>query len=418
MAIKRCPYCRAIIDEKEQYCNNCGTQLLFPDDEAVDEEIPGEKIIDADVEEKDYEIPEPGTELEEPEPDDEDEDVGEEDKSGESVRETSGEGEEEVIVIDEDEKKPEEGGDDRVRTEDSGEKRPAVRTSGKSAPQTGGLDEPGAAEAGKESGGEAPAAFEAEPGAEAPTPERPMTFDTGELDRIGRTAEIGKQEVDRFLDILKEKEEENRAMNAVPGDADDSLPPWANGMKNQAEAPATPMNEEETSDEEAVTGEIEEPDIEDRNIRPVPRVADSGIGLPEKVTQATLPFEPAASAAARAAAERAPAARRPWPVERTDEEKEEAEEPEEREQRERPPFRLSVFLKAKTFDALFVAVFWLISLWLAARSMEVTLFQMFGATSANLFVFYGALLVLYLFLFYFFLGETLGDRLFRDSDRI
>ena len=60
MAIKRCPYCRALIDEKEQYCNNCGTQLLFPEDGAVEEEIPGEKIIDADVEEKDYEIPEPG----------------------------------------------------------------------------------------------------------------------------------------------------------------------------------------------------------------------------------------------------------------------------------------------------------------------------------------------------------------------
>ncbi|MHB8095354.1 MAG: hypothetical protein ACYDH0_10495 [Candidatus Aminicenantales bacterium] len=417
MAIKRCPYCRAIIDEKEQYCNNCGTQLLFPDDEAVDEEIPGEKIIDADVEEKDYEIPEPGAELKEPEPDDEDEDVDDDGKSDEAEQEATGEVDEEVIVIDEDEKKPEDGGDDRPRTDDGSGEEPAARTSGKDDPRTGGLDEPDAAEAGEESAGEEPAAFEEEPEAEAPSSERPMTFDTGELDRIGRTAEIGKQEVDRFLDILKEKEEENRAMNAVPGDADEGLPPWANGMKNQAEAPATPMNEEETSDEEAVTGEIEEPDIEDRDIRPVPRVADSGIGLPEKVTQATLPFEPAASAAARAAAERAPAVRRPWPVERT-EEKEEAEEPEEREQRERPPFRLSVFLKAKAFDALFVAVFWLISLWLAARAMEVTLFQMFGATSTILFVFYGALLVLYFFLFYFFLGETLGDRLFRDSDRI
>ena len=75
MAIKRCPYCRALIDEKEQYCNNCGTQLLFPEDGAVEEEIPGDKIIDADVEEKDYEIPEPGADkpVEDPEDDDEDE---------------------------------------------------------------------------------------------------------------------------------------------------------------------------------------------------------------------------------------------------------------------------------------------------------------------------------------------------------
>ncbi|MCK7478437.1 MAG: zinc ribbon domain-containing protein [Candidatus Moduliflexus flocculans] len=59
MAIIRCPYCHAIIDENDKYCNNCGTQLLFTEDEAVEEEIPGEKIIDADVEEKDYTVDEP-----------------------------------------------------------------------------------------------------------------------------------------------------------------------------------------------------------------------------------------------------------------------------------------------------------------------------------------------------------------------
>ena len=48
MAIKRCPYCRSIIDERDQFCNNCGTQLLFPEDEFIEEEIPGEKLVDAD----------------------------------------------------------------------------------------------------------------------------------------------------------------------------------------------------------------------------------------------------------------------------------------------------------------------------------------------------------------------------------
>jgi len=46
MAIKRCPYCKSIIEESEKYCNNCGTQLLFPEDELVEEDIPGEKITD------------------------------------------------------------------------------------------------------------------------------------------------------------------------------------------------------------------------------------------------------------------------------------------------------------------------------------------------------------------------------------
>jgi len=59
MAITRCPYCHAIIDENDKYCNNCGTQLLFADDEEIEEEIPGEKIVDAPVEEKDYTVDEP-----------------------------------------------------------------------------------------------------------------------------------------------------------------------------------------------------------------------------------------------------------------------------------------------------------------------------------------------------------------------
>lgn len=48
MAIRRCPYCKAIIDESQKYCNNCGTQLLFPADEAEEEPIKGEKIVDED----------------------------------------------------------------------------------------------------------------------------------------------------------------------------------------------------------------------------------------------------------------------------------------------------------------------------------------------------------------------------------
>jgi hypothetical protein len=48
MAIRRCPYCKAIIDESQKYCNNCGTQLLFPDEEPGEEPIKGEKITDED----------------------------------------------------------------------------------------------------------------------------------------------------------------------------------------------------------------------------------------------------------------------------------------------------------------------------------------------------------------------------------
>jgi hypothetical protein len=48
MALKKCPYCQAIIDEKIEFCSNCGTQLLFPEDESIEEDIPGDKIIEDD----------------------------------------------------------------------------------------------------------------------------------------------------------------------------------------------------------------------------------------------------------------------------------------------------------------------------------------------------------------------------------
>ena len=126
------------------------------------------------------------------------------------------------------------------------------------------------------------------------------------------------------------------------------------------------------------------------------------------MTQTTLPFEKPIPREEIPAELKAGRSRREESYEEEAEEKGAA--------RVRPPFKLSVFLKAKSFDILFVAVFWLVSLWLAARSMNVTIFQMFGVVPNGLFVFLGALLVLYFFLFYFFLGETLGDRLFRDED--
>jgi hypothetical protein len=114
MAIKRCPYCRAIIDEKDQYCNNCGTQLLFPEDADAEEEIKGEKIVDADVEDKDYEIPKP-----------EDQASGTaESAEEEELEEDEAEPEEEVILVDEN--KPDEGG---KKSTASRRKRPRRRRS-------------------------------------------------------------------------------------------------------------------------------------------------------------------------------------------------------------------------------------------------------------------------------------------------
>ena len=414
MAIKRCPYCRAIIDEKDQYCNNCGTQLLFPEDAEAEEEIKGEKIVDADVEDKDYDIPKP-----------EDEAAG----TAESAEEEELE-EEEVILVDEN--KPDEGGKKSTAELVPEEKAPEETLAGVPA------------------GGDALPALSAEPAAEIPTEgvpvifaaergwsrseteegraekledepvteeqipagKKPLTFDTRELDRIGRTAELGKEQVEKFLEVLKEREEESKARSIKTPESEDHFPPWARGMKEPVPASGFEGGDTATDREDLEAGEplpeSEEEVAEERDERSARRIKDSGIGLPEKVTQATLPFEKAIPRG------EIPAEGKVAPVREEGRYKEEAEE--EEAARERPPFKLSVFLKAKSFDVLFVTVFWLASLWLAARSMDVTIFQMFGVAPDGLFVFLGALLVLYFFPFYFFLGETLGDRLFRDDD--
>jgi len=426
MAIKRCPYCRAIIDEKDQYCNNCGTQLLFPEDAEAEEEIKGEKIVDADVEDKDYDIPKP-----------EDEAAGTaESAEEEELEEEEAEREEEVILVDED-KRGERG---KISTAElvSEEKAPEETPVG--VPAEGGTPPEISAEPGAEIPTEGVPVMlaaerdgsrreteegkaeklEDEPETEEQVPagKKPLTFDTRELDKIGRTAELGKEQIEKFLEVLKEREEESKARNIKPPETGDHLPPWASGMKEKAPASGfeggdAAMGREEGEEQEDLEAgeplpERGEDAAEEKDGRPARRIADSGIGLPEKVPQATLPFEKAIPR------EEIPAEGKVAPFRKDEPYEEEAEE--EEAARERPPFKLSVFLKAKSFDVLFVAVFWLISLWLAARSMDVTIFQMFGVVPSGLFVFLGALLVLYFFPFYFFLGETLGDRLFRDED--
>ena len=50
-----------------------------------------------------------------------------------------------------------------------------------------------------------------EPVEPPPSGKKPLTFDTSDLDKIGRTAELGKEQVEDFLDVLKEREEAEQA---------------------------------------------------------------------------------------------------------------------------------------------------------------------------------------------------------------
>ncbi len=290
---------------------------------------------------------------------------------------------------------------------------------------------PASGEGGESAGAPEPEEAPAQPGPEEPAPlvKKPLTFDTSDLDKIGRTTELGKDQVENFLEVLKAREEESRLGRTAAPEAEESLPPWAAGIKDAAGEPGPEVKVEMMREDDIEQGEPEEPEAREEAETPAgldekelprarrPRVADSGIGLPEKVSQAALPFEreiPRDEGISRPAAP--PGAGRRSIVREEEGVEEPEEETAERVARTLPPFKLSVFLKAKSFDVLFVAVFWLASLWIAARSMDVTLFQMLGKASSGLLAYFGALLVLYFFLFYFFLGETLGDRLFRDED--
>jgi hypothetical protein len=384
MAITRCPYCHAIIDENVKYCNNCGTQLLFSGDENVEEEIPGEKILDAETEEKDYTIDEPEGEKRPTKDPDLEEDLDEETEKLTLDKLVAEEAEvddedltEEVILVDEIE-----------------------------AGEAGGKDEPGEEAA-----------------------LQPVTFDTLELEGIGKTVELGKEKIDKFLEILANKEAEVKLPPKEAREPSGTLPPWASTMKG---APVFPDEtgpvgalDQGAADTPGPAGE------EEVEIFPRRRDSDSTIGLPERVSQSPLPFEQGAAEEEEEEEEPAegearekifptagpvrPEREAVRPVRESERRETEAEE-EGEEPAPRPPFSFSVFFKSKAFDVLFVGLFWLAALWLAATSMGATLFDILGSTSGSMLLLYAALVFLYFFLFKFFLGETLGDRLFRERE--
>lgn len=376
MAITRCPYCRAIIDEKDQFCTNCGTQLLFPEDEAVDEEIPGDRIVDAADEDKEYEIPPPGI------VDDEEDEVP-------AVEDDL---EEEVIIIDEIEeavrRAASDDSDPSVAEEPPAEEPPIVRDDSGELPRDTALD--------KKTHGEEPS--------------RPLTFDTGELEKSGRTAaDLGNQKIDRWLESRQGQDQEKDRVMTDRRKKDDTLPPWAGRIHGD-------LSREKNEDDP-----VERP--------PIPE--DSGIGLPESVTQAALPFgaTPEPGTGEEISWKTGEDTEEPsdWELGRDEEafeEREDIEEPEESEDLEesvgddaaRPParaFRISEFLKSKAFDLFFMAVIWFVSTLLAARLMDTTVFRLLPAAVKALLGYFAVLVALYFFLFQFFLGETLGDRMFR-----
>jgi hypothetical protein len=510
MAITRCPYCHSLVDETSKYCQNCGTQLLFPEDEKIEEEIPGEKIIDVEEEEEE----EPGTVEIEEEKLEEAEDEGKEAEEEEA---------EEITLIEEIERLESGHGTEVAREPESAEttqvlepgpaaveaetqavevEAPAVEAEAEPVtekPETGAVFEaaqPAEPEKAEEEAEEEkeetrlmaepePEAeagpWEATPSAEArgETPaEEPAaaetvaggaeagaklgTFDTRELEDIGKTTDLGRMRLDRLFDEIMEDREERRKAEAAPEEepkkSSGTLPPWADAMIRGGETPSageavgerpspgtderfTPSALAEEAERElearSTTYGAEREDAGPAGKRPR---SDSTIGLPEKVTPLSIPFETEEAEVEEAGEEESF-----LPAEEAEEEEELEKEKEagapceaaETTAAERPaatarditekpfeaekaeavrPFSFSTFIKSRLFDILFVGVFWLVGLWLAAHSMGATIFDLLAVTARPLLVFLAILIAVYIFLFKFFLGETLGDRLFRERE--
>ncbi|OGD19675.1 MAG: hypothetical protein A2W03_06910 [Candidatus Aminicenantes bacterium RBG_16_63_16] len=396
MAIRRCPYCKAIIDEQDKYCNNCGTQLLFPEDEFVEEEIPGEKIIDEDeseeMEEKDTtEEQELEAELEE-----EEELIGDEEdeaeEEGEEEDEDEAEKDESEKLAEEKEAEEEEGGPQEDRLEAEAEE--GKDTDELEELALGGEKDAGAEPAEKEPG---PEVEEGQAGTDDKERyEEEVEEEEDELRGPDVSGTGGPAESDKVYEVSIEEDELIVKTKDVPRRSESiaetikekvrppdtgSLPPWASRIR---ETPAIVESEEEAQAPKALSREW---------------TTDSGIGIPERITQAALPYTDTGG----------PAAGR-----EKDHVDEETEAVTAEEEEAAPAGTLSLKLRAKLVDWVFVTALWVISLWFTAQVVGVSFFRLLFGSPLPVLAFYVILLGLYFFLFLYFLGETLGDHYFSE----
>jgi len=414
MAIRRCPYCKAIIDEGSEYCSNCGTQLLFPEDEYIHEDIPGDKV----VEEETPEVNKPkkgggssrGRKKKEEEPEPEKQEDVEEDVEFEPMEEEEAERveEEEVQKSPEAERdeffvEPQEpafGTEDLEKVIDPEEKEKAeIEKFLKSLKEDR-----------DEWDGEIPPTDELPPWAEKIKDEKPdeMPFvDTGSVEEDQEFEEpkealpleekeiAEEQPIDEELpvegspSVEEEKEEMEEILKPRGLTPEDEVPEVQIPEEEESEegiieeeAAEEVIAEEEIVEEEII--EVDKPEeelIEEKTPEEEASMPDTGMGLPEGVEQEKLPFVDTSTG-------------------------------EFDEEEKSSPSRLSTWFKSRAFDVLFIAAFWIVALHIASRMLSTNLFKLISVSALPAVAFYLALLAVYLFLFFLFLGQTLGDHLF------
>jgi hypothetical protein len=404
VAIRRCPYCKAIIDESQKYCNNCGTQLLFPEDDSNEEPIKGEKILDDDFKDE----PE-NKGFDEPA---DDQGIEREEIDLEAVLKGSG----------------------HFPGEPAEALRPAGRDNG-SVPNAAAPPAP------------SPKAESEEPAA-ARRPARSRKKPDSAVPKNDT-----REEIARLIAVLEEKEKKGLEPPELP--IGDDIPgpepepkttpgtplgkpkrrdkaveiptPVPSSWENLLKKPPTtdlengplpgafaPLEDIEAEEPPAIEGPSANPaagdtmDFEQEVFRRTPPSVPSPtrMGIPEGVTgeSALLPRLDGEEELPREEI------RRPLFEEEIPAAVPAAAGPSEE---EAAPRRLGFFRKigALFFDIIFIAAVCLASLWLAARLMDVALFDLVSGARVSIALYFLALLFGYFFLFLFFLGETLGDRM-------
>ncbi len=420
MAIRKCPYCKAIIEEGAEYCSNCGTQLLFPEDEKIEEEIPGEKIVDDDSDDDDEEAVIEPPEVEPPE------------KKTEESKDLQDVEVHQKAEEDGQEKKEVQGGfhleEQKVLKQEQNEEFESEEE----------ILEKESVEISLEDIDEKDVIKKIEKEIFPDSKEEILKI--GDLDKPVESSELEKQDIDRFIESMRRDQRKDTAPVPSPRESvedllhkdeepakenvpDFVLPPEESKDIEEPvhEEPVLDEPGEEEPEEEIIvedspplssappffekkaivppTDELpawaskikEEPPSnipmteEEKKFVPQerPPTMDTGMGLPEVVAQKDLPF----NEETHVAKEEKPKAL---------------------------PSQFSNWIKPRIFDVLFIGAVWFITTWIASYVMEVKLFKLISSAALLLVVFYAVLLAAYLFLFFFFLGETLGDYLFNQ----
>jgi hypothetical protein len=201
----------------------------------------------------------------------------------------------------------------------------------------------------------------------------------------------------------------------APLDAADSVPPWSDlGSDTAAPDDVEPESEEKADASSFVPGDTMDfqDEVMRRSVAGAPAKPTIGMPEPPVKPRTTISFEGYEPAPAEEPAE-APVVRR-----KTRDFKVEAEgespAPDKPRETRLLPRHWQGFLRriaATVFDLVFVALFWAVAVGLGAMLMGAEAAGLVRASALPLALLYGVLFAGYMFLFFFFLGETLGGRL-------